>query len=840
MTKKKKSKPAVKEKKTERNSFDFDKFLQSILKPKWAVPVLFLFLSVVYFSDFFFSDKVLYTTDGGYIGTSAETAEFWSDHTFSKFSVWNNLMIGGYPSDQGLFIYTQGIILVFFFKIFPPNQAQAAYLITLMFFAAYFAYLYLISLKLTKLTAVLGGIFYMFAPMLLSMLLGGHFSRMSAIVFMPLMFFFIEKAFDTGKPKYILYLSGSIALPVLSSHLQMAYYSFWAVGFYFIYKLINSYFEDKNVKFLLKRSVFFSLAVVFGLCMASRAFVPQYWHTRTQSKRAQAEVQQNVQQQTDDDKFAFASSYPLNPEEVMALVLPNFSGYTNAELNGDYWGRNFLKLNSEYFGVLPFLLFLAGLFLIKKDKRIAFFTVLFSFAILFALGGNTPVFRIFFHIIPGMKVLRGPSMISFLFSFSAIVVGCILLDNFMKQEKYHAKLMKYMQWIFIAFIGLALLLVLIPDQFLSMWKTFFNLEAKWPPGSSAGKNQVLSAHGPVVSSNALILLGISIVVFIMFRLYSVKKMNIGLLVILLALINILDTWRIDKDFMRLEPERIGQHYTQIKIPALENLKAADKSPYRVFPEFELPRSYGLKALYDGVAYPFGFSDFTIQRFNQIQNKFLNDIRQKEQINFPILNLLNVKYYVSEQERQIPNLVLKSSDNQLKVYENQKAFPYYSFVHSYISVNSDQAAYQSVISNIANGITNVVLEEPVPEEYQKTSEQDSTAAEDVVEFLDMEDFYKGRKSKFQFRVSSEQPGFLVLSDNYYPGWVATVDGEEQKIFRANYLWKGVFVPAGKHEVTFEYKPRLLLASTKLSASSILLFLALVIASFIYDFKKKNEE
>ena len=49
------------------------------------------------------------------------------------------------------------------------------------------------------------------------------------------------------------------------------------------------------------------------------------------------------------------------------------------------------------------------------------------------------------------------------------------------------------------------------------------------------------------------------------------------------------------------------------------------------------------------------------------------------------------------------------------------------------------------------------------------------------------------------------GFLVLSDTYYPGWNVYVDGEKQKLYRTNYLFRGVFIAEGNHEVRFVYQP-----------------------------------
>ena len=53
------------------------------------------------------------------------------------------------------------------------------------------------------------------------------------------------------------------------------------------------------------------------------------------------------------------------------------------------------------------------------------------------------------------------------------------------------------------------------------------------------------------------------------------------------------------------------------------------------------------------------------------------------------------------------------------------------------------------------------------------------------------------------VETPTPQLLFLSDAYYPDWQATIDGREAKILRADYAFRAVVVPAGNHEVTFDY-------------------------------------
>ncbi|SVE35408.1 uncharacterized protein METZ01_LOCUS488262, partial [marine metagenome] len=49
------------------------------------------------------------------------------------------------------------------------------------------------------------------------------------------------------------------------------------------------------------------------------------------------------------------------------------------------------------------------------------------------------------------------------------------------------------------------------------------------------------------------------------------------------------------------------------------------------------------------------------------------------------------------------------------------------------------------------------------------------------------------------------GYLVLTDMFFPGWYAEIDGEEQKILRANYAFRAIQVPPGEHRVEFRYSP-----------------------------------
>jgi uncharacterized membrane protein YfhO len=61
------------------------------------------------------------------------------------------------------------------------------------------------------------------------------------------------------------------------------------------------------------------------------------------------------------------------------------------------------------------------------------------------------------------------------------------------------------------------------------------------------------------------------------------------------------------------------------------------------------------------------------------------------------------------------------------------------------------------------------------------------------------------NQVKIEVALDQDGYLVLSDTYYPGWRAYVDGEEKEILRANYAFRAVPLESGRHTVLFKYDP-----------------------------------
>ena len=90
---------------------------------------------------------------------------------------------------------------------------------------------------------------------------------------------------------------------------------------------------------------------------------------------------------------------------------------------------------------------------------------------------------------------------------------------------------------------------------------------------------------------------------------------------------------------------------------------------------------------------------------------------------------------------------------------------------------------------------------------------------------------------EFDVHSDKGGLMVLSEVYYPGWTATVDGEPVEIGRVNYVLRALKVPAGNHKVNLEFHPTSVTVTDTIAYIAIALVILSFLAAMFFALKKK---
>ena len=195
----------------------------------------------------------------------------------------------------------------------------------------------------------------------------------------------------------------------------------------------------------------------------------------------------------------------------------------------------------------------------------------------------------------------------------------------------------------------------------------------------------------------------------------------------------------------------------------------------------------------------------------------------------ILNLLGVKYIlhtISDGRNiwafpfwQYPNqFELIYRDEKHEVYQNNKALSRAFLVYDFKVIKEDQAIMNQMLASDFDLGKTVVLEE----QPGITSSKQAGREQGEVNIINYS------PTIIDIDVKTSEPGFLFLSDNFYPGWKASVDNKPQEIYRANYTFRAVSVPTGEHKIRFFYnspsfKIGLMISIVSLALIGLLAFL-----------------
>jgi hypothetical protein len=160
------------------------------------------------------------------------------------------------------------------------------------------------------------------------------------------------------------------------------------------------------------------------------------------------------------------------------------------------------------------------------------------------------------------------------------------------------------------------------------------------------------------------------------------------------------------------------------------------------------------------------------------------------------------------------------DGEVRIYRNAHAFPRAFAVHDVRAVVDGDAALALMLEEDFDPSRLAVVEGSVPAALLAAGDRSSTPGDSQVEIT------KYRDNRVGLSARMDSPGLVLLTDTYYPGWKAYVDGKRTELYAADYLFRGVSVPAGEHQIEFVYDPGSFKIGVALSLSAIVCILAMV--------------
>jgi hypothetical protein len=836
-------------------------YLEKILGDKYYFlyyAVFIFILTIVLFNEFVFSSKMLFSSDG--INASLYFRQFFKDHmhAFGQIPMWTEYIFGGMPYVDAFHSDIFYPLTYVFKMIMPIPRAFGWAMIFHVFLAGLTMYLCARAFGLSKLASSFAGIFFMFAPYLVSMVQPGHDGKMYVTTLFPLTMLFLERGMNKGKFLDFALLGAAVGLIILTPHPQMSYFSLWAIGFYFGFRVIIKLVRKEKILNVIKPSAFFVIAIALGLLISAIQFYPSYKYVKEFSPRSEDEV---MTPEKERERYMYATSWSMNAEELKAQFIPNFCGNNATKMVNDqkthpstYWGKNAFKDNSEYIGVLPIFLGLIAVIFVR-NKRTWFFLGLAAFALIYALGASTPFFKIFYYLIPNVKHLRAPSMIMFIFSFSFCLLAGFGVDYIRgklqtAKEKQKKAVLLYSA-IAAGLYGLGALLFTVGGKgMMSIFKSFFN---------PSMPEQFLEAYAypnvPDITIGLWILaaaLGLS---HFLIKSYSMKKVGLWAVAIILFF-GVADDWRMDSKFITTanpdtflaEKKTVQMIKSQGQIP-VDRVLDCDRiilQSSNYFAYYGIPQMFGYHGnqmkIFDQYWGREGKSNdhssiYSIYFNRRDRNDPMNG--QMTWLNIPLMTMAGVKWVICdygtrlgqyEQSLQQISTYDDIKQDGLILYENPESFGRCRLYHDYL-IAPDHDSTLSIIhrQELQYDWKSRVLLEADPG-IDRQPEADTTG--EIAEIVSYE------PNKIMIDAELNEDGILYLADCYYPAWQAYVDGEKAEILLANAAFRAVPLMAGKHTVEFRYESKTFQTASLITYFSSLFVILVIVYNLIIQRKKRT--
>ena len=197
------------------------------------------------------------------------------------------------------------------------------------------------------------------------------------------------------------------------------------------------------------------------------------------------------------------------------------------------------------------------------------------------------------------------------------------------------------------------------------------------------------------------------------------------------------------------------------------------------------------------------------------------------LRYTLANWIDIQFRTELLKRPWWRIAMRSEDGNFVVYENQTPLPRAYVAFDARVVPDGDAALAEIAKEDFRPRQTVVVEGEEPASL--VSQPRVVEAARIVDYgLD----------EIVIKAELDRDGYLVLTDTFYPGWEATVDGQPVEIQRANYLFRAVPLAAGAHVVRFEFRPVAFRVGAMLTLGAIAIALLLLAARFVSALRGKG--
>ena len=862
-------------------------------KPAFFVAMATVFFAILLFvfRDFAFDSSQLMLNSDQLNGIGSRILR-----TFDVIlTEWDDSRLGGVPTLDALFadayhplVWTQFIM--------DPARAVGFKFILTVWVAFMSAMLLAWNLTGNKWWGSLLGFLYAFSPEYFTYIYGGHDGKMMVFAIAPLALLAIRKIVRDGSLPYLIVFALSVTWMILGSHLQLTYLFLWGAGLYTLYEAA---FHCDTLATRGKRVGLAAAGLAFGLALSCFQVIPPYLYTTTQSVRGEG----------DHTNYGHAVSWSFHQEEMAQMLIPGFIGvdvYEQDEKTNDlkssslvnitmdeyrkmaesgsqgspfYWGHNSFKLDHNNAGALLTFLGFLCLFLPGKRRWASFWGLGAVVALSYGMGDHSPLFKLWYNILPGVKNFRAPGMALFWLPLLLVMMAGPVLKALSDESENAAKNRKALLHGAAMFVILLLLVIIARFNWTLFISPFgfvvclayavacLGVMSLDDQGKAINVQNFVDAFksklpGTSRSVQAAVVIGFAIIG--LFLMSGQKLLNDPVTAPYFKPLN-----------------EVVMNATASKIlPSFFLILIVIGVSFAVFKwKGSIPAKVGILAAVAGL------------ELMTINGAFIQNVAAKEylQPNNGVVAALKAPFKADSinQPRVLslsrnkaisgnifPQYHMRNADgfhdNELASYREFRGGQ--GNANYLMNINEPDGAHpfldlmniNAIIFDTQRGTTYMPITTAMGEAYiygESTTMEDSKAIDALKNgfayrekvILSEEPQNKGEggiaqgKAKLVaspkmdtqvFQVESDRAGFMVVAGNYHPYWKATVNGKEAKVYKAFGDLRAVEIPKGKSEVRMEYRSKPFHACLKVSLLAAILLIAFGAFVFVKSKKTKN--
>ncbi len=797
---------------------------------QYLLPVILIVIVNVFYFFPQFEGKVIKQGDIiQHVGMSKEAVDYRAKT--GEEALWTNSMFGGMPTYQislrnknNMLQYAERALTLFF-------ERPAGYFIAGMLGF----YVLLLLLGTSPWMSLLGAFLFGFTTNNFTLFEAGHNSKLMAIMTSAPVIAGVLLVF---KEKYLIgaaVFGIAFGINVGANHPQMTYYLGICLGLLYVMQFADAIRNQKLPAFA-KATGILVLMAILALGASAAKLWTTYEYTKDTMRGGQvlnapvsdttgrADAADSGQKSSGGLQWDYAMQWSNGTGDVLATFIPKAVGGGSQEWLGPkdpvvkaigqnqsiqlptYFGSLPFTSGPAYFGAVALFLFAFGLFVVRGTLK---WWMLASvvLTVLMSMGKHFSVLNsLLFDYFPMMNKFRAPSSILSITAIFIPLLGILALSEVVRSSNRETFL-KPLYYTTGILGGLALMAWLTGG----MWTDFTGAaDAQLEQFAGVMKEQ----RADMLSSSAFRSLMLVSLSALALYLYLKKSVSSAVLIASVSVLGLFDLVQIGKGYLDKRDFVTKTAYKNEFTPRpVDQQILEDKDPdFRVFDMTINTFNSASTSYYHKTIG--GYHPAKLQRYQDIVDRHIANN------NMAVFNMLNTKYFI-----------LPGQDGTPTVQRNPAALGNAWFVNQIKMVPDANAEIDSLTGLDAAG--NVIIHKEFSE-YVKGMNPSKNGTISLTS-------YTPNKLDYQYETQGEQ--FAIFSEIYYgpgKGWQAYLDGKPVEHIRVNYLLRGMRLPSGKHQVTFEFKPDAYYTGEKVSLiCSVSLLGLLLLAGFKTMSVRPNE-